>query len=427
MRVNEYRQAGMVITEHVVESPLDHRDPARGSIEVFAREVVSSANAGRDLPRLLWLQGGPGNRAQRPTAPSTWLGRALRDYRVVLLDQRGTGLSTPANRRTLAEVGGPEAQADYLSLFRADSIVGDAEVLRRHLGGDESWSVLGQSFGGFVTLSYLSFAPEGLREAFVTGGLPPLAGTADDVYRLTYDRTVEQNELYFARHPADRELVRRVVDVLSAGETRLPTGEVLTPRRFQTAGIQLGTRSGFDSLHFLLEQAFAGSPGRDRLGDTFLAELGAALSFAANPLYAVLHEPIYNQGTASSWAAEREYQRRPEFAVDAEDFLFTGEMIYPLHFAEVPALTPLRETAELLASRTDWPALYDPARLAANEVPAFAAVYYDDMFVAREHSLATASAVRGLRPWITNDYAHDGVRADAAVLDRLLAMAGGLS
>jgi hypothetical protein len=63
--------------------------------------------------------------------------------------------------------------------------------------------------------------------------------------------------------------------------------------------------------------------------------------------------------------------------------------------------------------------------LAANEVPVVAAVCHDDMYVDREQALVTADAVRGLRTWVTDAYAHDGVRADAAVLDRLIAMARG--
>ncbi len=47
------------------------------------------------------------------------------------------------------------------------------------------------------------------------------------------------------------------------------------------------------------------------------------------------------------------------------------------------------------------------------------------MYVDREHALVTADAVRGLRTWVTPDHAHDGVRADAAVSDRLLPMASG--
>jgi hypothetical protein len=65
------------------------------------------------------------------------------------------------------EVFAREVQADYLTCFRADSIVLDAELIRRELIGSEPWSVLGQSFGGFCVTSYLSFAPDGLREALL--------------------------------------------------------------------------------------------------------------------------------------------------------------------------------------------------------------------------------------------------------------------
>jgi hypothetical protein len=48
---------------------------------------------------------------------------------------------------------------------RADSIVRDAELVRKSLvpkdNYDGRWSVLGQSFGGFCVVTYLSIAPEG--------------------------------------------------------------------------------------------------------------------------------------------------------------------------------------------------------------------------------------------------------------------------
>ena len=82
--------------------------------------------------------------------------------------------------------------------------------------------------------------------------------------------------------------------------------------------------------------------------------------------------------------------------------------------------------AGLLADQDSWPLLYDPIRLGANEVPAAAAVYYADMYVDRDDSLRTAVAIRGLRPWITNESEHDGIRASCgAVLDRLIAMVRG--
>src|SRR4029077_7200184 len=101
-----------------------------------------------------------------------------------LLDQRGTGRSTPVSAEALAGLD-PAAQAAYLRNFRADSIVRDAELIRAQLES-HPWRVLGQSFGGLCVTTYLSFAPEGLHEAFITGGLPPLVGGADDVYRATY-------------------------------------------------------------------------------------------------------------------------------------------------------------------------------------------------------------------------------------------------
>jgi pimeloyl-ACP methyl ester carboxylesterase len=424
MIVGTFRQQGLLYTDHVVEVPLDHGRPDGPRIEVFAREIVTAAQAGADLPRLLFLQGGPGGKAVRPVSKSGFVGRALDGYRVVLLDQRGTGRSTPANRQSLAAVGGPAEQASYLAHFRADSIVRDAEVLRHEINDGRPWTTLGQSYGGFITMTYLSLAPEGVHKAFVTGGLPTLTGTADDVYPLTYDRTLDKNEAYFARYPGDRELCARIVEHLRTRDVRMPTGERLSPRRFQGAGIGLGTRSGFDSLHFLLEEAFVAGASGPELSDTFLAGVNGAVSLAARPLYAVFQELIYCQGNASRWAAERVHQERPEFGLDGDvPFRFTGETYYPFHFEEDPALVPLRETAHLLAEKQDWPRLYDLERLARNEVPVYAAVYHDDMFVPREYSLATAAAVRGLRPWITNEYEHDGLKESTAVLDRLFGMA----
>ena len=121
----------------------------------------------------MYLQGGPGFESPRPTGNPrgpAWLDRALEDFRVLLLDQRGTGRSTP--------VTGDE-RAEYLTHFRADNIVRDCELIRAALDSPP-WSVLGQSYGGITTLTYLSFAPEGLREAFITGGVPGIGVHVDD-------------------------------------------------------------------------------------------------------------------------------------------------------------------------------------------------------------------------------------------------------
>src|SRR5215469_8020594 len=172
-----YRQPGTVLTDHTFTVPLDHARPGGEQIQLFAREVVAADKAADDLPWLLFLQGGPGFGSPRPVGRESWLDRALNDYRVLLLDQRGTGRSTPASRRTLTRLGSASAQAEYLSRFRADAIVADAELIRGRVAGGRPWSILGQSFGGFCTVSYLSLAPEGIPRA-LTPRRPPGLGWA---------------------------------------------------------------------------------------------------------------------------------------------------------------------------------------------------------------------------------------------------------
>jgi hypothetical protein len=206
---------------------------------------------------------------------------------------------------------------------------------------------------------------------------------------------------------------------------RRPDGAPLTVQAFQSAGVMLGQGNGSHALHYLLENPFAGD---DELSDAFLYSMTDELSFAKGPLYAVLHEACYAQGCATRWAADRIRAEFSEFGPSADPLYFTGEMIYPWMIDADPVLRPFRQAADILAERDDWPPLYDPARLAANEVPAAAAVYYNDMYVDREFSMQTARAIRGLRTWVTSEYEHDGLRvSDGAVLDRLIGMVRGNS
>ncbi|MFJ9659108.1 alpha/beta fold hydrolase [Streptomyces griseoflavus] len=425
-----YRQPGVVLTDRRFTVPLDHDDPSGETIELYAREAVAAGKAGRDLPWLLYLQGGPGFGANRFVGKEAWLGRALEEYRVLLLDQRGTGHSTPANRQTLPLRGGPAEQADYLALFRSDSIVRDCEAIRPQVTGGAPWTVLGQSFGGFCTVAYLSTAPEGLATALVTGGLPSLDAHADDVYRAAYPRVERKVAAHYARYPQDVERARRIADHLLTHDVVLPNGYRFTVEAFQSLGRMLGSGDGSHRLHHLLEDAFVRTPDGPALSDAFQEQAQGLLSFAGHPLYALVHEAIYGQDTRpTAWSAERVRAEFPRFdaaktLAGDEPLLFTGETIHPWMFDCDPALRPLRETAGLLAARTEWAPLYDPARLAVNEVPAAAAVYHDDMYVHTPHSLETARAIRGLRTWVTDEFEHDGVRTGGPrVLDRLLALA----
>ncbi|MCQ9164713.1 alpha/beta fold hydrolase [Arthrobacter sp. STN4] len=421
-----YLVRGAALRDHWFDAPLDHADPSGPSIRLFAREIYDPALEAANLPWLLFLQGGPGGRGNRPLGLTGWLREASKNFRVLMLDQRGTGLSTPASRQTLPLVGGAAAQADYLAHFRATDIVADAELIRAALGSGP-WSVFGQSYGGFCALTYLSMAPEGLKEVLITGGLGPLAGPADQVYEATFARLTARNAEYFARYPQDRAQVTRIMRHVACVAECLPTGERLTPERVQMLGNYFGGNTRIDALHYLLEDAFVPTPDGDRLSDGFLAQVSAQVSRAANPLYALMHESIYVQGEASNWAAARVLAAHPEFHPDAEEPLLTGEAVYPWYFEQDPALAPLREVAGLLAARTaGWGPLYDLAQLGRNTVPAAAAVYTDDIYVDHGISLATAAAVQGLQVWETSDFHHDGIADDGeGIFAQLLGMVRG--
>ncbi len=399
---------GLVLVEHELQVPLDHADPAGASITVFAREVADPG--GRDRPFLVFLQGGPGGEAPRPTRqPSSpgWLDRALEDFRVLMLDQRGTGRSTPVG--TLPGMT-PGEQATYLSHHRADAIVDDCEAFREALGV-EQWTVLGQSFGGFCALRYLSVAPGSLSAALFTGGVPPVGMPVDEVYAATYDVIRERNVRFHRTYPDDRARLSRVLDLADEGALTLPTGDAVTARLLRQVGNVLGMSDGAAQLHALLE--------RDPHSPAFAHDLAAMLPFGGrNPLYAVVHEACYADGEATRWAADR--MLPDDFRDDRT--LLTGEHVPRSVFEDVAALAPLAQAADLLADH-DWPALYDAEALARVEVPAAAAVYTHDPYVLREHSLATAALVPSLRVWETDQLEHNGLRVDGeAILDRLLGM-----
>ncbi|MBI1879371.1 MAG: alpha/beta fold hydrolase [Chloroflexi bacterium] len=423
-----HRVPGLVLTDHTFRVPLDHAQPEGEQIEVFAREVVAAAREAAQLPWLVFFQGGPGFASPRPLDNKGWLKRALQNYRVLLLDQRGTGRSTPLTFQTLAHFTTPQAMAAYLKCFRTDAIVQDAEWIRREwLDESEPWSVLGQSFGGFCVTHYLSAAPAGLKEAIITGGLPPLDRPVDDIYQATYQRVIARNRLYYQRYPDDVERVQAVVRYLSTHKVHLPTGDRLSLRRFQQLGMAFGESDGYEQIHYLLEEAFVAGSGGQELSYTFLRGLENRQPFDTNPLYALLHEAIYCQQEASCWSAERVRANYPEFELSPDrPVYFTGEMIYPWMFDEYERLRPLKEAAEILAHDEAWPRLYDPAVLRTNTVPGAAAIYYNDMYVERQFSEETAQNIQGIKVWVTNEYEHNGLRAEGEIiLGRLLGMLHG--
>ncbi|MEJ5998461.1 alpha/beta fold hydrolase [Corynebacterium sp. H130] len=415
-----YRRMGHAFIEHSLDLPLDYGNPGQEKITVYAREI--RPDGGEKLPMLVYFQGGPGFPAPRPTDLGGWLGVMLKKYRVLLLDQRGTGRSSRVDQES-------EWSADQLACLRADNICRDAEEFRMALGL-KSWSLMGQSFGGFCITTYASLFPASIDRAYLTGGLPGVGVHIDDIYRATYSALQRRHDKFNAQFPWAEQRIREICHHLDNAEEILPTGERLSSRRFRTIGIELGRGAGFDTLAYLLEEPFRTVRGEKRLRSDFLSDVGARVSFAAGPLYAAIHEAIYAvPGEATNWSAHRIREEVAGFSEQAdprssEPFYLTGEHIYPWQFEEDPALHKLADSARDLAQRTDWTNLYDLHGLGDTSATVAAAVYLDDIFVPFAYSMATSEMFRDARVHVTNKFQHDGLRVDGASivteLDRLI-------
>ncbi|MFL7035438.1 alpha/beta fold hydrolase [Vibrio lentus] len=408
--------------QHSFELPLDYQAKDGQQIQVFARELVDLAKDAQELPWLIYFQGGPGFPSPRVSGQSGWLKRALQNYRVLLLDQRGTGNSTVISHETLAHLS-PEQQVEYLTHFRADNIVRDAEAIREQFGVKQ-WSTIGQSFGGFCTLSYLSLFPQSLQRCYVTGGIPSIEREADDVYRATYKRVEDKNRAFFAQFPQAQAMCREISDYLLNNDVRLPNGQVFTVEQFQLIGINLGGGEANLPMYFTLESAFVEMNGSKQLSYSFLNQMQQEQGYLTNPIYAILHESIYCQGAASNWSAHRVREQYPHFNYQSgSEFWFTGEMVYPWMFDQLETLKPLREAANMLAEKSDWGTLYNAEQLSKNAVPMACAVYADDMYVELDCSRETLANIPNSKAWITNEYEHNGLRVDGErIVDKLMTM-----
>ncbi|WEV72980.1 alpha/beta fold hydrolase [Bifidobacterium sp. ESL0790] len=441
----KYYVPGLAVEDHSIQVPLDWRGhkPGEGfageSLSLFYRVVAAPEHVHDDLPLLIFLQGGPGGAGPRPLNPSSdgWIAEAIKHFRVVLPDQRGTGRSSCVDSNTMARIEGAQAQADYLKRFLAGSIVRDFEHLRRTEFGGRRWVTMGQSYGGFLTLAYLSIFPEGVAASFTTGGIPHVPADATEVYEHTFPRMVKKTDQYYQRYPQDVARVAMVADKLpkaadlqdyeggkatngnaaASGIPTLPNGDPLTVERLQTLGGDFGMKPSFERVHWIMDSAFADGDGsasaKSPLADSFLASVMNAT--ASNPLYWPLQEFIYADGELDkpiAWAAQRVCDTHPEFGAGQRPLMFTGEAMFPWMFQQEKALRPFRAAMDVLMADTRFDKVYDAEQLARNEVPLQAGVYFDDMYVDSGMQLDTLSRVGNSHYWTTNEFEHDGLHGD---------------
>ncbi|KAH9485732.1 Proline iminopeptidase aneH [Psilocybe cubensis] len=425
---------GLKIIERFFSVPLDYSKPKGERITIFARNVIPKSKAPKQEDEAKLPFCGPGFEINLPSSGG-YVGEIHdKGYQTLWVDQRGTGLSTPLSPDTLPEhVKTDEEIAQYLKHFRADNIVRDCEFIRLELLGhkelpeDKKWTLLGQSFGGFCAITYLSFHSEGVKEVFITGGLAPLVEQPDLVYETVVHQVLKRNEAYYRKYPQDIKRIRDILAYLDSTEVILPNGGQLTPRRWQQLGINFGMHGGIDSVHQLVFRASNDLALFKKISYKTLQSIQNQQTFDGNPLYAILHEPIYCQGQAANWSAARTVQNFDSFSwqkVKAQDdsspIFFTGEMIFPHMFDDYTNLRPWKGAAEILARDSSWGPLYDLDQLKKNEVKVSAVTYFNDMYVDFSLAQRTAATIQNTEQYITNQLVHDGIRKDSVDVMRKL-------
>lgn len=390
-------------------------------------------------------QGGPGFPCSLPKI-SGWIKVAFdHGYQVLLLDGRGTGLSSPITVESLESFSDQE-KADYLKNFRADSIVRDAEAIRSQLTlnrdpkHESKITLLGQSFGGFCITTYLSllygqcalifhtmiflinvliticYSPDSVKTAYITGGVPPLVNSPERVYEKTFARILKRNNIYYEKYPSDVKRVQDIIKYLNKASVKLPDGGTLSSRRFLQLGLAFGGSGGYDSVHEIVVHAAQDLDMIGKLSFATLSSVQKMQDFDNNVIYAILHEAIYCQGAASKWSAERvrmsdKFQPAFDWSGDSR-VNFTGETIHPFMFDDYSQLAPLKKAAHILAEYENWDKLYDVEQLKRNTVPVAGVSYFEDMYVDVDLSIETANNIKGFQSWITNEFAHNGLRED---------------
>ncbi|KAE9578700.1 Proline iminopeptidase [Colletotrichum fructicola] len=430
-----------LVSELFFEVPKDYNNQSAGVLRLFGRSVTkherpivapteSEKRQAEQKPWMVFLQGGPGFGNPEPQDSPVTHTALDRGYQVLFLDYRGVGLSSPVSAAALALHGDAQKQADHLKLLRQDNIVKDCEAVRAYLTKDfpeekKKWSLFGQSFGGFVILTYLSKYPEALRECFLTGGLAPVGKKPEQVYEATFKKVMERNHAYYEKYPEDIENVHQVARFIQEKKKiNLPGGGFLTVPRLLTLGLAFGGHGGLDSVHSTVLKLKTDLENFGFFTRSSLSDIENATGFDNHIIYAILHEAIYCEkpGWASDWAAYRVGKSLEQFSWLAQEpiisevagppLFFSGEMIFPLHFETYPELIELREVAEILAKFTDWPEdLYDHEQLRNNEVPVYAASYIDDMYVDNQFARDTAALVKGCKVYETNQLYHSALRS----------------
>lgn len=185
-----------------LDVPEDRRRPDRRRLSIFV--AVLPANTLSPLPDpLVLLAGGPGQAASTLGPFALQLSAIRRTRDIVLIDQRGTGRSSPLDCPAFAPDEHAEFDTDPVpksllcawqlagkgvdaSQYTTSAWVADLDEVRDALGY-RKLNLWGGSYGTRVAQEYLRRHPEHLRSVVLDGVVPPAMRISFDVWRTRDD------------------------------------------------------------------------------------------------------------------------------------------------------------------------------------------------------------------------------------------------
>jgi len=198
-RLPRLAQAAQCGTLPVLE---DRARPDGRKIDLFIAVLPANTLTPKPDPFVI-LAGGPGQAASQLAAFAAQFNTLRRTRDIVLIDQRGTGRSSPLecmafepDRRDAFETDpGPRARlcADQLRINGVDAAqytttawVADLEAVRAALGYPRL-NLWGGSYGSRAALEYLRRHPDRVRTVVLDGVVPPAMKVSLDVWRTRDD------------------------------------------------------------------------------------------------------------------------------------------------------------------------------------------------------------------------------------------------
>lgn len=150
----------------LVRVPLDYSNPSGRQIEIFYRLMPSTSSAASEPggPILLFMNGGPGVPSSSyrslgydyESKPEDTLGELSKHFRILAVDQRGTGCSAPL------DLDDPRLSPQVMArLFDSDEHARDhARVVEAVVPRQERFFILARSYGGEIAFQYLTLQGE---------------------------------------------------------------------------------------------------------------------------------------------------------------------------------------------------------------------------------------------------------------------------